>query len=88
MSDDARLAHFYYAVGIVLLRNIYHRVFGPRRHLPELADGLCRHPKARLHLDPHTTWQATKGYVQRANALELVLHGGPPIWLRLGPLNC
>ena len=29
-------------------------------YLAEFADGLCRHANARLRLDPHMTWQATK----------------------------
>jgi hypothetical protein len=63
MRGNARLAHFYYAFGIVFLRRCYHQILGPRRHLPEFANGFCRHGNARLHFDPHMTWQATKGYV-------------------------
>jgi hypothetical protein len=74
MSEDARLAHFYYAFGMVFLRNAYHCVFGPRRHLAEFADGLCRHGNARFHLDPHTTRQTTKSYVKGGNAFGLIFH--------------
>src|SRR5262252_3813408 len=63
MSGDARLAYFYHAFGIAFLRRCYHRILGPRRHLPEFADGLCRHCNAGFHLNPHITWQATKSYV-------------------------
>jgi len=42
---------------------VYNQILGPRRHLPEFADGLCRHGNARFHLNPHMTWQATKSYV-------------------------
>jgi hypothetical protein len=74
MSEDARLAHFYYAFGMVFLRDAYHCIFGPRRHLAEFADGLCRHGNARFHLDPHTTRQATKSYVKGGNAFRLIFH--------------
>jgi hypothetical protein len=74
MSEDARLAHFYYAFGIVFLRNAYHCVFGPRRHLAEFADGLCRHGNARLDLDPHTTRQTSKSNVKGGNAFGLIFH--------------
>jgi hypothetical protein len=74
MSEDARLAHFYYAFGMVFLRNAYYCVFGPRRHLAEFADGLCRHGNARFHLDPHTTRQTTKSYVKGGNAFGLIFH--------------
>jgi hypothetical protein len=63
MGGNARLAHFYYAFGIVFLRCCYHQVLGPRRRLPEFANGFCRHVNARLHFDPHMTWQAAKSYV-------------------------
>jgi hypothetical protein len=79
MSSDARLAHFYNTFGMAFLRRCYHQILGPRRYLSEFADSLCRHCNARFHLNPHMTWQATKRYVQRANAFELVLHELPPI---------
>jgi hypothetical protein len=79
MSGDARLAYFYHAFGMALLRRCYHQILRPRRYLSEFADGLCRHCNARFHLNPHTTWQATKRYMQRANAFGLVLHELPPI---------
>src|SRR6516165_4477538 len=86
MGGNARLAHSYYAFGIVFLRRCYHQIFGPRRRLPEFANGFCRHGNARLHFDPHMTWQSTKSYVQRANAFGLVVHRVPPIWiLRMDP---
>jgi hypothetical protein len=59
---------------MVFLRNAYHCVFGPRRHLAEFADGLCRHGNARFHLDPHTTRQTTKSYVKGGNAFGLIFH--------------
>jgi hypothetical protein len=79
MGGDARLAYFYHAFGMTLLRRCYDQILGPRRYLSEFADGLCRHCNARFHLNPHTIWQATKRYVQRATAFRLVLHGLPPI---------
>jgi hypothetical protein len=63
MSGDARLAHFYHAFRMAFLRRYYHQILGPRRHLPELADGLRRHCNAWFRLNPHMTWQATKSYV-------------------------
>jgi hypothetical protein len=79
MSGGARLAKFYHAFGMAFLRRCYHQILGPRRNLSEFADGLCRHWDARHHLNPHMTWQATKRYVQRANAFELVLHELPSL---------
>jgi hypothetical protein len=81
MSGDARLAHFYHAFGMAFLRRCYYQILGPRRHLPELADSLGGHCNARFHLNPHMSWQATKSYVQRANAFGLVLHGFLPFRL-------
>src|SRR6516165_11541896 len=43
MSDDACLAHFYYAFWIAFLRNSYHRVFGPCHCPPKFINGLCGH---------------------------------------------
>src|SRR5262249_54947965 len=63
MGGNACLAHFYYAFRTVFLRRCYHQILGPRRRLPEFANGFCRHRNARLHLDPHMTWQAAKSYV-------------------------
>ena len=79
MSSDARLAYFYHAFGMAFLRRCDHQILWPRRYLSEFDDGLCGHCNARFHLNPHTNWQATKRYVQRANAFGLVLHGLPPI---------
>jgi hypothetical protein len=76
MSGDARLAYVYHAFGMAFLRRCYHQILGPRRYLSQFADGLCRHCNAWFHLNPHMTWQATKRYVQRANAFELVFHVG------------
>jgi hypothetical protein len=61
---------------MAFLRRCYHQILGPRRYLSQFADGLCRHCNARFHLNPHLTWQATKRYVQRANAFGLVFHVG------------
>jgi hypothetical protein len=62
---------------MAFLRRCDHQILGPRRYLSEFADGPCGHCNARFHLNPHTTWQATKRYMQRANAFGLVLL--PPI---------
>src|SRR5215510_1821343 len=43
MGGNARLAHFYYAFGIVFLRRCYHQILRPRRRLSEFANGFCRH---------------------------------------------
>jgi hypothetical protein len=59
---------------MAFLRRCYHQILGPRRHLAEFADGLCRHGNARFHLDPHTTRQATKSYVKGGNAFGLIFH--------------
>jgi hypothetical protein len=45
-SGDARLAHFYHAFRMAFLRRCNHQILGPRRHFPELADGLRRHCNA------------------------------------------
>jgi hypothetical protein len=79
MSGDAYLAYFYYAFGIVFRGRYDDQILGPRCHFPQFANGLCGHGNARLRLDPHVTRQATKSYVQRANAFGLVVHGLPPI---------
>jgi hypothetical protein len=71
---------------MAFLRRCYHQILGPRRYLSQFADGLCRHCNARFHLNPHMSWQATKRYVQRANAFGLVLHELPPI--RAWDLKC
>jgi hypothetical protein len=60
MSGNARFTHFYHAVGMAFPRRCYHQILGPGRYLSEFTDGLCRHCNARFHLNPHTTWQATK----------------------------
>jgi hypothetical protein len=60
MSDDACLAHFYYAFWIAFLRNSYHRVFGPCHCPPKFANGLCGHSATWICFDPHRSWQATK----------------------------
>jgi hypothetical protein len=52
----------------------YDQIVGPSRHLPKFADRLCRQPDARVCLDPHLIWQATKGYVKGGNAFRLVFH--------------
>jgi hypothetical protein len=43
MGGNARLAHFYYAFGIVFLRRCYHQILGPRRRLlpTETVGGPC-----------------------------------------------
>jgi hypothetical protein len=74
MSCDARLAYFYHAFGMAFPRRCYHQILGPRGYLSEFADGLCGHCNARIHLNPHMTWQATERYVQRPDAFGLVLH--------------
>ena len=79
MSGDARLTYSYYAFGMPVLRYCYHQILGPRRYLSEFADGLCRYCNARFHFNPHVTWQASKRYVQRANAFGLILHVLPHI---------
>jgi hypothetical protein len=50
----------------------YDQVLRPRRHLPQLANGLCRHSDASVYLDPHLIRQATKRYLERCNAFELI----------------
>jgi hypothetical protein len=78
MSGDARLVYFYHAFGMAFLRRCYHQILGPRRYLSQFADGLCRHCNARFHVNPHTTWQATKRYMQRANAFWACISFWPP----------
>ena len=63
MGSNARLAHFYYAFGIVFLWRCYYQILGPRCRLSEFANGLCGHGNARLHFDTHMTRQATKSDV-------------------------
>jgi hypothetical protein len=67
----ANLADLYCAFGKTFLRSWYHQILGPGRHLPKLANGLCSHASVSVHLDPHLSWQPTKSYVQRGNALGL-----------------
>jgi hypothetical protein len=50
---------------MAFLRCCYHQILGPRRHLPKLSNGLCRHSDAWVYLDPHLIRQATKSYVER-----------------------
>src|SRR4051812_2852636 len=66
---------------MVLLRGCYHQILGPRRHLPKLANGRCRHPDVWVRLDPHLSWQVTKSDVEAGNAFGLVAHHGPSVSL-------
>jgi hypothetical protein len=60
--------------GIAFLRGCYHKILGPRRHIPKFGNGLCRHPDIWVYFDPHLIWQACKGYVERGDVLRFVSH--------------
>src|SRR5215813_5240667 len=68
----ASLADLYCAFGMTLLRGCYHQILGPRRHLPKLSNGLCRHAGAYVRLNVHLGWQAAESYVERSNAFALI----------------
>src|SRR5262245_4949638 len=68
----ASLADLYCAFGMTLLRGCYHQILGPRRHLPKLSNGLCRHAGAYVCLNVHLGWQAAESYVERSNAFALI----------------
>jgi hypothetical protein len=53
---------------MTFLRGCYHQILGPRRHLPKLSNGLCRHAGAYVRLNLHLGWQAAESYVERSNA--------------------
>src|SRR5262249_25742388 len=58
---NASLAHRYNAFGG--LWGCYDQIFGPRRHLPKLGNGLCGHSHASVYLDapgkpPSAIWRA------------------------------
>src|SRR6516165_4905574 len=77
------LAHFYYAVGIAFLWSGYHQILWPRRHLPKIANGFCRHSHTSVQLDPHLIGQTTKGYVERGSAFGFVSHRASSLfWYR------
>src|SRR5262245_13288254 len=57
---------------MALLRGCYHQILGPRRHLPKLSNGLCRHASAYVRLYVHLGWQAAESYVERSNAFALI----------------
>ena len=54
---------------------------GPCRHLPKFTNGRRGHSDVWVRLDPHLTWQATKSYVERGNALGLILHKGSSLFV-------
>ena len=56
----------------MFLRGCYHQILGPRRHLPKLSNGLCRHAGAYVRLNLHLGWQAAESYVERSNAFALI----------------
>ena len=56
----ASLANLYCAFGMTFVRGCYHQILGPRRHLPKLSNGLCRHAGADVRLNVHLGWQALK----------------------------
>jgi len=66
----------------MLLWDRYSQILWPRRHLPKLADGLCRNSDIRICLDPHVIWQPTKSYVERCNAFRLIAHRCLPFFVR------
>src|SRR5258708_12448638 len=68
----ASLADLYCAFGMMFLRGCYHQILGPRRHLPKLSNGLCRHAGAYFLLNQHLGWQAAESYVERSNAFALI----------------
>jgi hypothetical protein len=68
----ASLANLYCAFGMMFLRGCYHQILGPRRHLPKLSNGLCRHAGAYVRLNLHLGWQAAESYVERSNAFALI----------------
>src|SRR6516162_652258 len=68
----ASLADLYCAFGMAFLRGCYHQILGPRRHLPKLSNGLCRHAGAYVRLNLHLGWQAAESYVERSNAFALI----------------
>src|ERR1700756_5420641 len=68
----ASLADLYCAFGMVFLRGCYHQILGPRRHLPKLSNGLCRHAGAYVRLNVHLGWQSAESYVERSNAFALI----------------
>jgi len=45
---------------MTFVRGCYHQILGPRRHLPKLSNGLCRHAGADVRLNVHLGWQALK----------------------------
>src|SRR5262249_16429950 len=47
-------------------------ILGPRRDLPKLPNGLCRHAGAYVRLNVHLGWQPAESYVERSNAFALV----------------
>ena len=57
---------------MTFLRGCYHQILGPRRQLPKLSNGLCRHAGAYVRLDLHLRWQAPESYVERGNAFALI----------------
>ena len=59
-SRYASLADLYCAFGMAFLRDCYHQILGPRRHLPKLSNSLCRHAGAYVRLNSHLGWQAAK----------------------------
>jgi hypothetical protein len=65
----------------MLLWDCYSQILWPRRHLPKLADGLCRNSDIRICLDPHVIWQPTKSYVERCNAFRLISHRCLPFFI-------
>jgi PAS domain-containing protein len=64
----ASLADLYCAFGMTFLRGCYHQILGPRRDLPKLSNGLCRHAGAYVCLNLHLGWQAAESDVERSNA--------------------
>src|SRR5919204_1851596 len=74
----ASLGHSYYAFVTAFLRRCYGQIFGPRRHLPKFANGVCRYSEIFVCLNSHLIWQAAKSDLERGSAFGLVSHKGLP----------
>src|SRR6516225_4116444 len=68
----ASLADLYCAFGMTFLRDCYHQILRPRRHLPRFSNSLCRHAGAYISLNPHLGWQAAESYVERSDVFALI----------------